>query len=185
MRQLEFEYRAALFAYSRPPTPAVLNPISLRKRLSWKSADKQPIGVMSTHYLIMKTRADQVVLRYLKSDVTGDALRRAIFRYARALRTLGIDRGSLVAKFASNCPDALAIRYAVNLLGAGTTFLPALADADRRTILLERIQPTLLVVFAETAQLVPDAVKTRVVYAGAVLHLHDLTSSHRRSPICR
>jgi fatty-acyl-CoA synthase len=115
----------------------------------------------------LKTRADQVVLRYRKSDVTGDALRRAIFRYARTLEALGIGRDSLVAQFASNCPDALAIRYAANLLGAGTMFLPALADADRRTVLLERIQPTLLVVFAQTAQLVPDAVNARVVYVGA------------------
>ncbi|MFM0015888.1 AMP-binding protein [Paraburkholderia sediminicola] len=114
----------------------------------------------------LKTRADQVVLRYRKSDVTGDALRRAIFRHARALEALGIGRGSLVAQFASNCPDALAIRYAASLLGAGTMFLPALADVDRRTVLLERIQPTLLVVFAETAQLVSDAVNTRVVYVG-------------------
>jgi fatty-acyl-CoA synthase len=112
----------------------------------------------------LKTRADQVVLRYRKRDVTGDALRRTIFRYARALEALGIGRSSLVAQFAPNCPDALAIRYAANLLGAGTMFLPALADADRRTALLERIQPTLLVVFAQTAQLVPDAVNAHVVY---------------------
>src|ERR1700677_2751265 len=112
----------------------------------------------------LKTRADQVVLRYRKRDVTGDALRRTIFRYARALEALGIGRSALVAQFAPNCPDALAIRYAANLLGAGTMFLPALADADRRTALLERIQPTLLVVFAQTAQLAPDAVNAHVVY---------------------
>ncbi|SAL25222.1 class I adenylate-forming enzyme family protein [Caballeronia humi] len=115
----------------------------------------------------LKTRADQMVVRYQERDVTGDALRRAIFRYARALKAVGIGRGSLVAQFASNCPDALAIRYAANLLGAGTMFLPALADANRRTVLLERIRPTLLVVFAETAQLVPVSVKTRVVGVGA------------------
>jgi fatty-acyl-CoA synthase len=115
----------------------------------------------------LKTRANQVVLRYRKSDITGDALRGVIFRYAHTLEALGIGRGSLVAQFASNCPDALAIRYAANLLGAGTMFLPALADADRRTLLLERIQPTLLIVFAQTAQLVPDEVNTRVVYVGA------------------
>jgi fatty-acyl-CoA synthase len=115
----------------------------------------------------LKMRADQVVLRYQKNDVTGDALRRAIFRYARTLEALGIGRNSLVAQFASNCPDALAIRYAANLLGAGTMFVPALADAACRTVLLERIQPTLLVVFSQTAQLVPDAVNARVVYVGA------------------
>ena len=59
-------------------------------------------------------RSDKPVLRYLHTDVTGGALRRSIFRYARALEALGIGRGSLVALLAPNCPDALAIRYAAN-----------------------------------------------------------------------
>ena len=48
----------------------------------------------------LKTRANQVVLRYRKSDITGDALRGVIFRYAHTLEALGIGRGSLVAQFA-------------------------------------------------------------------------------------
>ena len=111
-------------------------------------------------------RPDKPVLRYLHADVTGDALRRSIFRYARALQALGIGRGSLLALLAPNCPDALAIRYAANLLGAATLFMPALAKRDQFSALLARIQPTLLVVFGETGHLVPDDVTMRVVPVG-------------------
>src|ERR1700733_10304296 len=97
---------------------------------------------------------DKPILRYLHTDVTGGALRRSIFRYARALEALGIGRGTLVALLAPNCPDALAIRYAANLLGAATLFMPALAKRDQHRTLLARIQPTLLIVFGETVHLV-------------------------------
>jgi len=105
-------------------------------------------------------------LRYLDHDVTGRTLRSAIFRYARALAALGIGRDTLVAQLAPNCPDALAIRYAANLLGAATMFLPASANADQRAALLARLRPTLLVLFPETAHLIPDAVDGHVVFVG-------------------
>ncbi|SAK86798.1 long-chain fatty acid--CoA ligase [Caballeronia hypogeia] len=110
--------------------------------------------------------ADRAVLRYLDRDVTGGALSASIHRYALALTTLGIGRGSLVALFAPNCPDALAIRYAANLLGAAAMFLPAISSAERRAAFLSRIAPTLLVAFEETADLVPTRPETRVVYVG-------------------
>ncbi|CAN7621339.1 AMP-binding protein [Caballeronia sp. LjRoot29] len=108
-------------------------------------------------------RSDKPVLRYLRTDVTGGALRRSIFRYARALRGLGISRGSLVALLAANCPDALAIRYAANLLGATTLFMPALANSEQQRALIARIQPTILVVFEQTVHFVPEGVTARIV----------------------
>ncbi|MEM5367787.1 AMP-binding protein [Paraburkholderia azotifigens] len=114
----------------------------------------------------LEQHADRAMLRYLDGDVTGRALRASIYRHARALAMLGIKRGSLVAQFAPNCPDALAIRYAANLLGAATTFLPAIASAETRAAYVARIRPTLLVAFAQTARLVPDAIDARVVYVG-------------------
>jgi fatty-acyl-CoA synthase len=110
--------------------------------------------------------ADRAVLRYLGEDVPGRALRASIYRHARALAALGVKRGSFVAQLAPNCPDALAIRYAANLLGAATMFLPAIASAERRAAFVARIQPTLLVAFAQTAHLVPESVDARVVYVG-------------------
>jgi fatty-acyl-CoA synthase len=112
----------------------------------------------------LEKRADGTVLRYLDADVSGRALSASIYRHARALATLGIGRGSLVALFAPNCPDALAIRYAANLLGAASMFLPAIASAPHRAAFLARLQPTLLIAFAQTAHLVPAGINARVVY---------------------
>ena len=63
------------------------------------------------------------VVRCHGRDTTAGTLLRSIFRYARALAGIGIERGSLVALFAPNWPDALAIRYAANLLGAAAVYL--------------------------------------------------------------
>jgi fatty-acyl-CoA synthase len=114
----------------------------------------------------LQKRSDRAVLRYLDHDVTGNALRSAIFRHARALAAIGVGPGSLVAQLAPNCPDALAIRYAANLLGAATMFLPVHVSADRCAALLARLQPTVLVGFRETVQLIPDAFDGRVVFVG-------------------
>jgi fatty-acyl-CoA synthase len=114
----------------------------------------------------LQQRNDRPVLRYRDADIGGRALRASIFRHARALEVSGVGRGSLVALFAPNCPDALAIHYAANLLGAATIFLPAVAFAGHRAALLKRIRPTLLVAFAQTAHLVPEDVEARVVYVG-------------------
>ncbi|APR38728.1 class I adenylate-forming enzyme family protein [Paraburkholderia sp. SOS3] len=115
----------------------------------------------------LERRADGTVLRYLDEDVTGSTFSASIYRHARALATLGIGRGSLVALFAPNCPDALAIRYAANLLGAAAMFLPAIASAHHRAAFVARLQPALLVAFAQTAHLVPAGVDARVVHVDA------------------
>lgn len=136
----------------------------------------------------LEKRSDRAALRYLDQDVTGSTLRRAIFRHARALAALGIDRGDLVALLAPNCPDALAIRYAANLLGAATMFLPALANSNQRAAVLARLQPALLVVFPETVDLVPDAYSGHVVFVGtgpASSRLDELAQAQSDLPLHR
>jgi fatty-acyl-CoA synthase len=93
------------------------------------------------------------VMRHRGRDVRADELRRSIFRYARALAELGIGRGRLVALFAPNAPDAVAVRYAANLLGAGTVYLSVPSLPERRAELVRGLAPDLLVVFPETAHL--------------------------------
>ncbi|WP_158905955.1 AMP-binding protein, partial [Burkholderia sp. L27(2015)] len=134
----------------------------------------------------LSIQSDKAVLRYRCADITGDALRSAIFRYARALGSLGIGKGSLVALLAPNCPDALAIRYAASVLGAATTFLPALRNVGDQGVLVARIRPTLLVVFAETAHLVRAGVPERVVFVGMGVEssrLDKLAQAHSREPL--
>jgi fatty-acyl-CoA synthase len=134
----------------------------------------------------LENQPDRAVVRYLDRDVTGGALRSAIFRHARALAALGVGRGALVALFAPNCPDALAVRYAANLLGAATMFVPALANANQRAVLLARLQPTLLVVFRETAHLIPTAFEGRVAFVAigpASARLDELAQAQSDLPL--
>ena len=87
-----------------------------------------------------------------------------------------------------NCPDALAIRYAANLLGAATLFTPALANVDHQKALLARVRPTLLVVFAETVDLIPDGVTARIALVGFgadSLRLDRLAETHPDQPLRR
>ena len=63
------------------------------------------------------------VLAWADHRLSGNELRASVFRYAHALRELGIGRGDLVALFAPNTPDALAVRHAASLLGAPSVFL--------------------------------------------------------------
>ncbi|TDY22509.1 fatty-acyl-CoA synthase [Paraburkholderia sp. BL6665CI2N2] len=136
----------------------------------------------------LETHSDRAVLRYFDHDVTGSTLRTAIFRYARALAVLGIGRGSLVALLAPNCPDALAIRYAANLLGSATMFVPASTNAGRHATLLARVQPTLLVAFPETLHDIPIALESRVLFVGvgpASARLDKLAQVHANQPLRR
>jgi fatty-acyl-CoA synthase len=74
-----------------------------------------------------------------------------VFRYARALRGLGIGPGKLVALFAPNDPEAVAIRYAASLIGAPSVYLARPAEPARREALLAETGPALLIVFPGTA----------------------------------
>jgi fatty-acyl-CoA synthase len=115
------------------------------------------------------------VLRYKCRDNTAADLLKSIYQYARALAEIGIKRGSLVALFAPNRPDALAIRYAAHLLGAASFYLSAPSDPQGRADLLAQTSPDLLVLFPETADLLPAGVAIQVAAIGA-----DLTGSSLR-----
>jgi acyl-CoA synthetase (AMP-forming)/AMP-acid ligase II len=123
----------------------------------------------------------QTILRYRNEDVTANELLESIYRYARALATLGIGRGSLVALFAPNCPDAIAVRYAANLIASAAVYLPLPATSPRRAELVAQMAPDLLVVFPQTTGLVPAGTSARIAsvgvsVAGASVRLDDIAS---------
>jgi acyl-CoA synthetase (AMP-forming)/AMP-acid ligase II len=64
---------------------------------------------------------------------------------------MDVRRGSLLAMFAPNRPEALALRYAAHVLGAATVYLSIPASEIARRALLKKMAPDLLVVFPETA----------------------------------
>ncbi|MGR7027505.1 class I adenylate-forming enzyme family protein [Geodermatophilus sp. URMC 62] len=117
---------------------------------------------------VLQRSGHRPVLRYAGSDTPASGLLAAASRYARALRSLGVGPGDLVALFAPNRPEALAVRYGAHLAGAAVAFLPAPPDAGRRARLVAQVDPRLLVVFPETAGLVPDGVAAPVTTVGAV-----------------
>src|SRR5918999_4288658 len=110
----------------------------------------------------------RAVLRYVGADTSGTDLLAEICRYARALDGLGVGRGDLVALFAPNRPEALAVRYAAHLVGAATAYLPAPDEPGRRAELVAHLAPSLVVVFPETAGLLPAGVPAPTVTVGAV-----------------
>jgi fatty-acyl-CoA synthase len=110
--------------------------------------------------LLMERLAAQgtdIVLRYQRCDISAAELRASIHRYTRALAGLGVGRGDLVALFAANSPDAIAIRYATHLAGAAAVYLPVLPEPRRRAGVVAQMDPQLLVVFPETANLLDPA----------------------------
>ena len=68
---------------------------------------------------VLQRGGQRPVLRHAGSDTTAAGLLAAIARHSRALASLGIGPGDLVALFAPNRPEALAVRYAAHLAGAG------------------------------------------------------------------
>ncbi|HWL68448.1 MAG TPA: AMP-binding protein [Geminicoccus sp.] len=114
----------------------------------------------------LREREAAPVIRHQGQDVTAAAFLGTIYRHARVLAGQGIGRGSLVALFAPNHPEALAIRYAAHLLGAAAVFLSVPGTAERRVELLAQIAPDLLVLFAETAGLLPEGVRVRRAAVG-------------------
>jgi fatty-acyl-CoA synthase len=111
---------------------------------------------------------DRPVLTHDGRETTAAGLRAAVHRHAVALARHGIGRGSLVALLAPNTPDALAVRYAAHLIGAAACYLPMLPP-DRCAALVEEIDPQLLVVFPETAAVLPAHVTAPVAAVGADL----------------
>jgi fatty-acyl-CoA synthase len=121
------------------------------------------------------------MLRYGNADITANELLASIYRYARALMTLGIRRGSFVALFAPNCPDAIAIRYAVNLLGSGAAYLSNPATIEQRAALVAQMAPDLLVIFPATAALVPAGSLVRIASVGVTVDAAAIRLDHLAS----
>ncbi|MDD7937937.1 AMP-binding protein [Actinomycetospora lutea] len=134
------------------------------------TAPPHPPGVHpSVEQIVGALRAagDRVVLRHPDGETTGAGLLALVHRYARALTSLGLGSGDLVAQYAPNRPEALAVRYATHLVDAGAVYLSAPPGADRRARQLEQIDPALVVVFPQTAHLLP-ATSAPVVAVGPV-----------------
>ncbi|WP_433502393.1 class I adenylate-forming enzyme family protein [Pseudonocardia halophobica] len=138
----------------------------------------------------LEAAGERPVLRCDGVDTTGSELLAAIRRTARALDGLGVGRGDLVALLAPNRPEALAVRYAAHLIGAGAVFLSVPPDPDRRARMIAQFDPRLVVVFPETAELLPAGVTAPVGAVGPVpgvdQRLDELAAAEDAGPLpCR
>ena len=130
----------------------------------------QPSRVyLDTLITTLQAAGDTPALERSGTTTSAAALLASIYRHARALDRLGIGRGQVVALYAPNFPDALAVRYATHLLGAAATYLPALPTPRQRASMIEFSAPDLLVVFPQTAHLLPAAPAAQVAAIGCDL----------------
>ena len=103
---------------------------------------------------------------YRQQDVRAGEFLASVHRYARALQALGVARTSVVALLAPNAPDAIAIRYAANLLGAAACYLSAPPTVAARAALIGQVAPTHLVLFPETLHLLPRGLDLPILAVG-------------------
>ncbi|MFF4288712.1 AMP-binding protein [Streptomyces sp. NPDC001739] len=82
-------------------------------------------------------------------DLTAGELHATVHRMAAVLDARGIDRGHTVCLLSGNRPEVLAVRYAVNLLGARVVFLYDGMAAESLARVADSVEPALLVVDPE------------------------------------
>jgi len=134
----------------------------------------------------LRQAGDQPILPWDGAGIAGSELLAAVYRYARALESLGVGRGDLVAMYAPNRPESLALRYATHLLGAASVYLSAPPGRGKRAQMLADFCPRLVVVFPETAHLLPPTTAPCAAIgpvADVPFRLDELASEQDPAPI--
>ncbi|MET7287069.1 AMP-binding protein [Streptomyces sp. NPDC005573] len=97
-----------------------------------------------------------------ESRVTAGELRDLTYRMAWAMQAQGIERGQTVTLLSGNLPEAFAVRFAANLIGAQVNHLYSKLSADVQAAIVEDVETRALVVdprlaarAAEIAEAVP------------------------------
>ncbi|MFF9783137.1 Acyl-CoA synthetase (AMP-forming)/AMP-acid ligase II [Streptomyces sp. SceaMP-e96] len=86
--------------------------------------------------------------------VTAGEFRSLVHRLARALRARGVDRGATVTLLSGNLPEAVAARYAANLIGARVNHLYNKLSAESQAAIVRDVETRALIVdprYAERA----------------------------------
>ncbi|MFI1200640.1 AMP-binding protein [Streptomyces sp. NPDC020883] len=119
-------------------------------------------------------------------QVTAAEFRDTVYRFARELAAQGIGRGSTVSLFSGNRPEALAARYAANLLGARVVSLYQGMAPDVLAKIARSVDTDLLVVepdSPEAAERLLSLARPPRVYAFGPSPLgEDLLASAARHP---
>ncbi|GAA2266267.1 MULTISPECIES: AMP-binding protein [Kitasatospora] len=89
---------------------------------------------------------DREALAHRGRTVTAGELRDLTYRMARAMRAQGIDRGHTVTLLTGNLPEAIAARYAANLVGCRVNQLYNRLSADTQAVMVRDVETHALIV---------------------------------------
>ena len=149
---------ARLPTESKPPTIAPVSDAS-RTESSAVATYRSWVDRMLEGF---RTDPERIVIRDPARGVSGGQFATMVDRYAHALAARGLGSGHRVALLATESAEALAVRYAVALVGAASVFTPDTGRPERLVRFLKQVRPRLLMVFPETA---PHAVGRIVLQA--------------------
>ncbi len=128
----------------------------------------------------------RVTVRDASRALTAGEFTSMVDRYAWALAARSLGPGDRVALLATESPEALAVRYAVALVGAASVFTPDTGRPERLVRFLRQVHPRLLVVFPETAPHAQAAaariLSDQTVSIGPVEGLEDLAAEALDQP---
>ncbi|MER5945805.1 AMP-binding protein [Streptomyces sp. NPDC001904] len=88
-----------------------------------------------------------------------DEFRSLVYRLARALRERGVERGKTVTMLCGNLPETIAVRYAVNLLGAHFNHLYSRLGTDVQAQMMSDVETYAFVVDPRLADRAADLLK--------------------------
>ncbi|MEU3838803.1 AMP-binding protein [Streptomyces sp. NPDC028635] len=132
---------------------------------------------------------DREALVYRNRRVSAGELRALVFRMAWAMQGQGIERGQTVTLLSGNLPEALAARYAANLIGAQVNHLYSELASDVQAAIVRDVETRALVVdprMTDRAAEITEAVPVKSVLtlgpAGTGEDLLGLAASQSAEP---
>ncbi|MFJ6665371.1 AMP-binding protein [Streptomyces sp. NPDC091383] len=94
----------------------------------------------------LRENPEREALVYGDQRVPAGEFRTLVHRMAWAMRAQGIERGQTVTLLSGNLPEALAVRYAANLIGARVNHLYSKLAADVQAVIVRDVESRALVV---------------------------------------
>ena len=94
----------------------------------------------------LRQHPDREALVHGNHRITAGEFRVLVYRMAWALKAQGIERGQTVTLLSGNLPEAIAVRYAANLIGAQVNHLYSKLSADVQAAIVRDVETRALVV---------------------------------------
>ena len=106
---------------------------------------------------------NQIAFDFMGRSTTYKRMIGEINRCAKSLRTIGVRQGDRVTIAMPNCPQAIFMFYAVNLIGAVANMIHPLAGEKEIINYLNEVKSRVAVLFEGTYQIIKDAIKQTAV----------------------